>query len=370
MKKVIGERNSRIELVRIICIVLIIFRHYTTQAYWGLDMYRAASWSWQVLFLQLVRSLGSAANNVFLLISGYYMIGKKMNWKRIVSLICEMFFYSWLIMLILGLTKAVPLSLKDVVKALFPIWFGYNWFVCCYVVFCCFLPFILPLLNNASKKNFLTFLIVALSLSSFAKTFRASNFLGDHYSVDHFIIMFSLGAYIRKYGIQTKRISWKALFFLTLSLVWMFIACMSIAGARLESSTLIISANYFDDAYTAASVLLSLFFFLWVVGAKPMYCKSVNWVARSVIGIYILHDNPLLKQIIWNRFYPNAEYLRSSLLPIHCFCKVFIVFAACMVIDQLRIVCVDNVFQEFLNKKWDYLTGIMKKKLSRFIPAE
>ena len=74
-------RNSRLELVRIICMFLIICRHYCTQANW-VELLTLENWSWRTLFIQLVGFGGSGAINVYLLISGYFMVQSKINWKR------------------------------------------------------------------------------------------------------------------------------------------------------------------------------------------------------------------------------------------------------------------------------------------------
>ncbi len=213
MQKVSAQRNSNIELLRIICIFFIILRHYSTQVTWGnID---SDPWSWQRLFLELITIGGSTGNNVFLLISGYFLIGKKINIKRIISLIAEMFFYSWIIMLIIFATGVLPFSFKEMIKALFPIWFGYNWYVCCYVIMCCFLPFINPFLDNLSKEKYQKLLMVSLLLWSVAYTFLATNYLGTDFSVDHFVIIYALGGYIKKFGLKIKVVSWKNSFFVS-----------------------------------------------------------------------------------------------------------------------------------------------------------
>ncbi|MCR5608114.1 MAG: acyltransferase family protein, partial [Lachnospiraceae bacterium] len=104
--KISHKRNSNIEMLRIICILLVILRHYSTQVNW--DNFTCSNWSLRVLFLQIITIGGSTANNIFLLISGYFMISKKINYKRIVMLIIEMTFYSISILILLYSLKLVP----------------------------------------------------------------------------------------------------------------------------------------------------------------------------------------------------------------------------------------------------------------------
>lgn len=281
-QKVAAQRNSNIELLRIICIFFIVLRHYSTQVTWG-DI-NIDPWSWQRLFLQLITIGGSTSNNVFLLISGYFMIGKKVNFKRIVALIAEMFFYSWIIMLFLFSTGILPFSFKEMIKAAFPIWFGYNWYVCCYVIMCCFLPFINPFLDSLSKEKYQKLLMVSLLLWSVAYTFLATTYLGTDFSVDHFVIIYALGGYIKKFGLKIKAILWKNCFIISALLLILSVVSMSCLGAMLNIKPFVLHAEHFSNSTTILDVIVATSLFMWVITAQPFYNKVINILAKSVIG--------------------------------------------------------------------------------------
>ena len=354
-QKVSAQRNSNIELLRIICIFFIILRHYSTQVTWG-DI-TSDPWSWQRLFLQLITIGGSTSNNIFLLISGYFMIGKRVNFKRIVALIAEMFFYSWSIMLILFCTGIIPFSLKEMIKAIFPIWFGYNWYVCCYVIMCCFLPFINPFLDALSKDKYKKLLMVSILIWSVAYTFRATTYMGTDFSLDHFIIIYALGGYIRKYGLSLKELSWKTVFIVSGMLLVLSVVSMSCIGGFKNINILVRNATYFSSATNILDVIVATSLFLWGINAHPFYNKGVNALAKSVIGVFLIHHNPLMKQVIWEIVFPNVDYYQSSFLPIHCLVKVVSTFILCFMIDQIRFKTVDKMFTAFLDKNWEKISG-------------
>ena len=364
------RRNSKLELLRIICIFLVVLRHYGTLANWGENTFTVANWSWQVLFIQLMEALGSAANNVFLLISGYYMVSKNINWKRVLLLVAEMFFYSWIILAILYSTKSTPFSVTKTIKAAFPIWFGYNWYVCCYAIFCCFLPFINPILCKAEKGTYTKFLVVSLLLGSVMKTLRGVNYFGDQFSIDHFAVMYAIGGYVKRFEPKPKKLSWGSLSFASIAIIILSIICLSVGGYVIHKDILIEHAVHFGRAYTITAIASAVFVFMWVVTSKPLHNKLINTLAKSVVGIFIIHYNPLLREIIFNKIYPNIDYLHSGLLPLHCIVKVSVVFLVCLVVDQIRIMTVDRVFQRFLEKHWEAFEirvkkfeGVLKKLL-------
>ena len=344
-------RNSNIELLRIVCIFLIILRHYSTQVNYG-DI-NTEVWTWQRLFLQVITIGGSTANNIFLLISGYFLIGKKVNFKRVVVLIAEMFFYSWIIMIVLYTTGVLPFSFKEMGKALFPIWFGYNWYVCCYVILCCFLPFINPFLESLSKERYQRLLMISILIWSVAYTFYGKNYLGTDFSIDHFVIIYALGGYIKKYGLSLKKMKWRNCFIICALVHIASVLSLNLLGKYLGVKTLITHATFFSDATNILSVIVATSAFAWVISAKPHYSKGVNIIAKSVIGVFLIHHNPLMRQVLWEILYPNVNYFTSDFFALHCLIKVSSIFVACILIDQVRLLTVDRLFNIYLDHHWE-----------------
>ena len=68
------ERESGIELLRVVCILSIIAHHYVLHG--DYPEISAMTFSWQNLFLQIVCG-GGMACDVFILITGFYMIGRE-----------------------------------------------------------------------------------------------------------------------------------------------------------------------------------------------------------------------------------------------------------------------------------------------------
>lgn len=98
-----SERNALIELLRVILMLMIISSHYS--AHGDYEQFTIARLSWQTFVLQVLAFGGKIANNAFILITGYYLISSKINYKRVLHLLMEMFFYSWLSVIIMFLLE-------------------------------------------------------------------------------------------------------------------------------------------------------------------------------------------------------------------------------------------------------------------------
>lgn len=68
----IKERNSSFELLRIICIILIIAHHYSVHG--GYDSFIYNNISFGTIFIQGLSMFGRASCSVFAMISGYFLI--------------------------------------------------------------------------------------------------------------------------------------------------------------------------------------------------------------------------------------------------------------------------------------------------------
>ena len=165
--------------------------------------------------------------------------------------------------------------------------------------------------------------------------------------------MYAIGGYIKRFGLKPKKRSWGILSLVSIAIILLSVIGLSVGGYIIKKDIFIKHAVHFGTAYTFTAVASALFVFMWAITSKPFYSKVVNTQAKSVIGIFLIHYNPLLKGIIFNKIYPNIDYLHSNLLPLHCIIKVSIVFWTCLVIDQIRIMTIDKVFQRFLDKHWE-----------------
>lgn len=88
------ERNSSIELLRIATIILIIFHHFNIHGMWLATDYSLPS-GWQLFVSCITGWGGNVGNEIFMLITGYFMITGKVHWEKIVLLCTTMFLYSW-----------------------------------------------------------------------------------------------------------------------------------------------------------------------------------------------------------------------------------------------------------------------------------
>ena len=126
------QRQSNIELLRIVAMLLIVIVHFAS---YGAFTFPTSAITFNRIWFQLFRSTGKIGANIFVLISGYFLIEtKNIKVKKALKMWLQIFTYSFLLYVIFAAFGDAPLNFKTVIKRLFPITYGEWWFASAYFV--------------------------------------------------------------------------------------------------------------------------------------------------------------------------------------------------------------------------------------------
>lgn len=338
------ERNSAIELLRIATIILIIFHHFNVHGIRGGQDVFAPGWQ---LFVSCMTGWGgNVGNEIFMIITGYFMITGKVHWKRIVMLLLTMFFYSWIIAGFFYGVLDWPLTAKEISKYVIPIWSGVNWFVCCYLIFMCFVPFVNPLLRRMTQKQLLGFVFLNYVMFMLIPRFSGETYLSGQFV--QFLVMYALGGYIRLYGNELQHARNQDTKFWGRGIL----ASLTILGVASLFPTVFGHWGPYNRIVFLLEPFMALSCFMMALCHKPFSSKIINGMAGSVLGIYLIHDNPLVRKFIWTVWSPNLDYLDTWYFLLFMVGKVALVFLVCLGIDRLRLRFVEPYMQRYVDAQW------------------
>lgn len=114
-------RDSSLELLRIISMVLIIMHHYALHGGFNLNVLPFGA---NKVFIEFLMVGGKLGVNCFIMITGYFMVNSKITIKKLINLICKVTIYSFVIQVVFIAFHLVPFSYSSLFEALFPILFG------------------------------------------------------------------------------------------------------------------------------------------------------------------------------------------------------------------------------------------------------
>lgn len=342
----IKKRDSNLELLRIISIILIIAHHYVL--YGGL---KDINFGFNTIITKFLITGGKIGVNCFVLISGYFLINSKFKVEKLLKLILEVFFYSIIITTILYTFNLVQINIIDIIKSIMPIVFGKYWFITAYVgMYICF-PFINNFIKNISKDKYKVFLIALSIMLIIIPTFTTANFIFSNFT--WIVFMYMIGAYIRLYPNKYTEYKGKALCISVI--LYCVIVIISVLFAFLGNNINIFAkaSNYFAKVNSIFIVPCSIFLFIYFKNKKIEYNQFINNIAKCSFGIYCIHENNFIRNLIWKQLLKTDTYANSNILIIHAILSIFIVFTICCIIDLLRIYIIENNF--FKIKKFNRL---------------
>lgn len=350
------QRCSNLELLRIICILIIILSHYSVHGDFNIN---AASIPMNKFFIQS-SGLGEIGVDCFIFISGYFLVNSSFHLKKLLKLELEVLFYSIGIAILYYIIGHGKMEMKEMLKAFLPTISGQYWFMSAYILLYMLSPFINLLIKSLSQKMHLLFIMVLFAIYILIPTFTMCTIAGNS-NIMLFITFYLLASYIRLYPNATNYFNCMKLNILVAVISYIIIILPIIVYHNLG----VISYNYFMGAHSLPLVVCSLSLFLVFKNMKVTYNKTINWLANSVLGVYLIHDHPFVRNYIWKYVFRNAMFLNSKFLVFHAIGTILIVFFVCMTIDKIRISLLEKPLWKVLDQRIDKL--ILKLKDSKLI---
>ena len=315
-----ATRNSSIELLRILLMVFIVMHHVVSSVI--APAFSSHAWACLDVFLH-------TAVVIFVLISGYF--GIRFSWKRLLSLVLQVLFYSVLLFIIVALIKG---RWSGAIFAFLPFSNNYYWFVTIYLQLYLVSYFINYLFEHCSDKEFFALLGVLAFFVFYLGFLRKNAICSDGKNLLNFIFIYQIGYGIHRfqYWFEKRR---KLIQLVMISMLAIISLCYFIP----DSHNLFVHAIVFLYKYNSPFlILLSVLIFLLFLAIK-MKSTTINYLAASSFSIYLIHEHPLFREFIYVK--PFRQMMASgidgfSLLGIVILFAI-IVSLICMMIDKIRV---------------------------------
>ena len=290
------ERQSNIELLRILTVLGVIILHYINPNIGGGFLYVEHN-SINYYSLMSLESVFICAVDLFFIISGYFLTKSyKCNIRKPVELIVQVIIFKVIYNTAKSIATYGSVSVKLVLVSILPT----NYFVIFYCVLYIIHPYINVLLDRLSYKDYKRFLLILAVLFLIWPTFVnvLSAFKGDTlagidtvgmygnhngYNIVNFLLMYILGAFVRRYNINEKCSKGLSIIALIVSSLALLIWSMIDSGIF---SSLGKTAWTYNNPVVAIEAFVVFLFFLNInMGVN----RIVNMLARCVFSVFLLH---------------------------------------------------------------------------------
>ena len=311
------KRETNLELLRVLCILFIIIGHIGGRS--GIEEFSTFA------------HIAPHAVNCFILISGYFLITAKFKFERVLRIIFETIFYTFIITLALFLLGKA--NCEDLCKSIFPFAptkFNY-WFVTKYIALVLLSPFIQKICTALTKKQYLLLLgTVLLTSSTLLLIFPFGGLFCDGFSLYWMITLFITGGYLRLHY-NTQKVYWG-----TAAITFLII--YNICSIYLNG---IINLGYNSLITYILAICTFMYFKNIAIPQNGILDKVTTFIAPHVFATYLIHEQGLLRvylqQDICREFagyMPNGIYL-------YLFCIA--IFLLSVIIDKGRALLFEKV---------------------------
>lgn len=328
------SRNSSIEALRIISMIMIVICHYHFMGKHcgSLTPMEDSLFSRIVMFLKC--QCGVVADNIFVLISGYFLVeSKEISIKRILKLWEQILFYSIVIYCISSLLSLGDgLSLKTTIAYFLPITSNKYWFASTYLVLYVIHPFLNIIINHINKKNYLILLLFAISMWCIIPSITIHRFESN--PLIWFITLYFISGYIKKYGLSTG-LNFKMYIIISVLLYIASAIFFATAGKY-------IFAFNSDPVFYVQHILIlapALCTFIAFVNLKPRNNRIINIIASATFGVYLIHMHPCIYIPIWKCLSNMSGTI-----------AIVTVYVGCTIIELLRQFTIEKPFLRMIDK--------------------
>ena len=357
------KRNSNFELMRIISMLFIILWHCIL---FGNILNNCENQKVRLLF-SFVEYIIVVHVNSYVLTTGYFQIDKKLKLSKVLQILNNAWFWKSLILIVFIIFNLIQPSKIDIFFNTFILDTGQYWFINIYVILYLISPFINILISKLDKKTYIKLLIVlTVILCLFPYLFMSNSFgfSNDGYTLYHFVYLYFIGGYIKKFPLRKEYIINKMtinqyrfvliiVFLLSCSinfLIYNFFVNNMNVGELFDgfaSHIIDVSRNYNNPFIIMQSI--SYFLFFETINFKNRF---INKIAGLTTGIYLIHMNQYVKLFLYKWLKIDDISIVHIRFLIYVLFIVFLIFVICAILEWIRQKIFKFIYNRKLSCKW------------------
>ena len=325
-----GQRNSSIELLRIIAMFMILAHHSIIHN--GYDVLKLPLGPERIFFQLVMAGGGKVGVVIFFSISAWFFLDKeqtiKSNLKRVWIMERELLFWSLILVTFYLVFDRADLGMKLMVKSVMPLSMGLWWYATAYAIFLALLPFLAKGLKALGRKYHLALastVLVIWGLTSFIP-----GMIGISDGFFGFIYLFIL---ISAYKWHLRPLSIKQTWALTavgVGFVLLYTAASTVLGLFDINKGIFITGDW-----KLPVVMIGFGMFL-LFDRVTFHSRIINRIAQSAFAVYLITDYAASEKLLWTRLFNLQDLYHSPLAILQILGILLAIYAICTLLDFIR----------------------------------
>lgn len=339
-----NTRDSNMELLRIIAMLLIMVIHASNRALPMPDSENIVANPTSTFLQFTARGFSIMGVDIFVMLSGWY--GIRLRLSRLSELLFQILFFGILCLFAkyIVMNGQLPFSLSKTILTLFILDDSSYWFIKCYLGLCLFAPVLNAFVEHATKQQFVLTLYGLFSFQFiFGWVFEATTWIRAGYSLPFFMCLYLLARFMRVHQpkfVQLPRLT-------DLSIYLGSATILSVGVFLLRRYLGVGGVLYF---YNSPIVILAATSLLLFFSKLSFHSQIINWLSISTLSIYLTHSSNFIGSYYdeYIRYWFSNE-TRTTFL-VYTTLLIVIVFFCSILIDKIRLLLWRSI------EKWYYLT--------------
>lgn len=331
MRRNTPKRAANLELLRILCMFMIVLAHCIGHG--GIaDSVELAGINKQLI--AMIQALISVLINCFVLISGYFLSQGQFRIRKFLDIWVTALFWSALLTSVCMFSGLTQFSLTTLIKAFLPFTQQQYWFITTYLLMYLMVPMLNAAANHLEQRQFATFLItffLVYFLLQHMVFWREFTQMGIRDPL-FFAYLYMVAAYVRRFPIQKKH-RWFLGYFLLCVGIW-----LSGMASRLIPEP--IEVSFAATGYNRPLVVLaSIFLFMGFESLEIKHDfleKMILSVAPLTFGVYLIHDNNAVRSLLWKALFIPDELAADIMVVPKVLLISVMVFLGCLPLEAMR----------------------------------
>lgn len=365
------QRESGLELMRIVLMLAIIAHHYVVNS--GVSsLMNLGSPNQNQTFLVLWGMWGKTAINAFVLITGYFMCTSRLTWRKLLKLWLQIKFYRIGICILFAALGMYTLNLQTITFQLFSNAMGAgNGFNASFLMMYCLIPFLNLMVKKFDRRQLLHLTAFLLFLFSGLSTFFNNGYIFNE--VFWYATLYLVAAYIRLYPhrwMNDRQTTAKVLALFVglayLSVIAILIMLQTNAFASILSKQYnrpTFCYYFLSDSCKLLAFCVGVSVFLFFKNLRLGYVPLVNTIASVSYGVLLIHaHSSVMREWLWVDVF-NVPGMFDASLPLlvaQALLAPILVYVVCGTIDFLRIYFLERPLFSMIDRHYEEIDTRLK----------
>lgn len=335
------KKQSNFQLLKIIAMVMIVAHHLVSQNTFNVDT-EIVGLTINKLLLQVLGNNAFIANNLFFLISAWFLSSKaddsvnlKYSFASCARLERIVLFYSISLLLLTSIFKG-GVNVALILKSVFPTLFGLWWYPTTYIVFLLIWPFYHKGLKALDDDDLKKCIIVMLGIWSVSTLIPYVDLGANNFCA--FLMLYAVTIYVKKNKVTYLTYKKQCIGCIVIPYIFAIISiiALDLLGTRFKVAATY-SCYYLRGNFRLVSMLVSIGFFIWGISWKIKYNKGINYIADATFGVYLIHMYPTVTKYLFSDVFNLGNFVDKNYCILYLIYGTIAVFSMGVLLDKLRV---------------------------------